>query len=379
LAEGRGALPAASPIDIELDGKPTWLLDAEFGEGSTWVVMLENGAARRFVVSGGTVVQSGIEPATLEAEAPPLLAVVGGRPKMLSVPVGDASPLTHPVPLGDEGRMAYVAINGDLVVWEDEEVARLPLGAIPDARIVVDDGGRLLLLSGATARYPHGVLGDTLEASSVSVVETRPTVRVISTIRLPDDTVVEGLSPMWTDVDGDGTNEILVTLSNASEGARLAVFNDDGTTKALGPPVGLGSRWRHQIAAGPFGPSGEYEVVDVLTPHIGGRVEFFGLHGDRLNLAGRADAYMSHVIGSRNLDMAAAGDFDGDGRLEVLLPTRTLTELAAVRRTVDGAEEAWKVDVGGRLSTNLAVVETGDGRLAVGGGRTDGVLRLWLP
>ena len=77
--------------------------------------------------------------------------------------------------------------------------------------------------------------------------------------------------------------------------------------------------------------------------------------------------------------MAAAGDFDGDGRLEVLLPTRTLTELAAVRRTVDGAEEAWKVDVGGRLSINLAVVETGDGRLAVGVGRTDGVLRLWLP
>ncbi|MDA1348112.1 MAG: hypothetical protein O3A47_04485 [Chloroflexi bacterium] len=184
---------------------------------------------------------------------------------------------------------------------------------------------------------------------------------------------------MWTDVDGDGTNEILVTLSNASQGAWLAVFNDDGTTKAQGPAVGQGSRWRHQVAAGPFGPGGEYEVVDVLTPHIGGRVEFFGLDGDRLNLAGQADAYMSHVIGSRNLDMAAAGDFDGDGRLEVLLPTRTLTELAAVRRTIDGAEEAWKVDVGGRLSTNLAVVETGDGRLAVGVGRADGVLRLWLP
>jgi len=55
---------------------------------------------------------------------------------------------------------------------------------------------------------------------------------VISTIRLPDDTVVEGLSPMWTDLDGDGTNEILVTLSNASEGARLAVFNDQGAGTA---------------------------------------------------------------------------------------------------------------------------------------------------
>ena len=379
LAEGRGVLPSASPIDIELDGKPTWLLGAEFGEGSIWVVMLEDGAVRGFVVSGVTVVQAGIEPATLEAGAPPLLAVVGGIPMVLSAPVGDASPLTHPVPLGDGDRMAYVAMSGDLVVWEGEEMARLPLGAIPDARIVVDEGGRLLVLSRATTQYPHGVLGDALESSSISVVETRPTVRVISTISLPDDTVVEGLSPMWTDVDGDGTNEILVTLSNASQGARLAVFNDDGTTKAQGPAVGQGLRWRHQVAAGPFGPGGEYEVVDVLTPHIGGRVEFFGLDGDRLNLAGQADAYMSHVIGSRNLDMAAAGDFDGDGRLEVLLPTRTLTELAAVRRTADGAEEAWKVDVGGRLSTNLAVVETGDGRLAVGVGRADGVLRLWLP
>ena len=128
------------------------------------MVMLENGVARRFVVSGGTVVQVGIEPATLEAGATPVLAVVGGRPMVLSVPVGDASPLTHPVPLGDEGRMAYVAMNGDLVVRDGEEVARLPFGAIPDARIVVGEGGRLLVLSGATTRYPHGVLGDTLDS-----------------------------------------------------------------------------------------------------------------------------------------------------------------------------------------------------------------------
>ena len=38
-------------------------------EGSIWMVMLEDGVARRLVVSGATVVQVGIEPATLEAGA----------------------------------------------------------------------------------------------------------------------------------------------------------------------------------------------------------------------------------------------------------------------------------------------------------------------
>ena len=60
---------------------------------------------------------------------------------VLSVPVGDVSSLTHPILLGDEDRMAYVAMDEDLVVRDGEEVAWLPPGTIPDARIVVDEEG----------------------------------------------------------------------------------------------------------------------------------------------------------------------------------------------------------------------------------------------
>jgi hypothetical protein len=77
--------------------------------------------------------------------------------------------------------------------------------------------------------------------------------------------------------------------------------------------------------------------------------------------------------------MAAGGDFDGDGTLEVLLPTPQLTELIAVRRIVNGAEEIWRLPLGGVMSTNLAGMTMPDGSLAVGVGTSDGKLKLWLP
>ena len=157
------------------------------------------------------------------------------------------------------------------------------------------------------------------------------------------------------------------------------VFDESGKVMASGPAVGRGSRWRHQIAAGPFGSNGEFEVVDVLTPHIGGVVELYRLTEDELRIVAQVSGFTSHVIGTRNLDMAIAGDFDGDGQLEVLLPSQSLTELGAVRRTQAGAEAAWTVAVNGRVATNLAAIALPDGRLAVGVGREDGVLRLWLP
>ena len=76
--------------------------------------------------------------------------------------------------------------------------------------------------------------------------------------------------------------------------------------------------------------------------------------------------------------MALAGDMDGDGRIELLVPTQDMTELAGIRRTGSGAAVAWTVPVGGTLTTNLAAIDLGDGRFAVAAG-SDENLRVWLP
>jgi len=172
---------------------------------------------------------------------------------------------------------------------------------------------------------------------------------------------------------------VIVTLSDARQGARVVVFSETGEIVAEGPAIGRGYRWRHQLAVAPFGPGGELELVDVLTPHLGGVVEFYRLEGKTLRVVAQIRGYTSHVIGSRNLDMGAAGDFDGDGRLEILLPNQRLTELGAVRRTATGVEIAWSVSLGGRLRTNLAAVTLSNGTLAIGAGREGKILRIWLP
>jgi hypothetical protein len=83
------------------------------------------------------------------------------------------------------------------------------------------------------------------------------------------------------------------------------------------------------------------------------------------------------MIGSRNLDMALAGDVDGDGNVELLVPSEDFRSLGGLRRTAGGAEAAWTVPVGGRVTTNLAGVTAPNGRMSIGVGRDDAVLRVW--
>lgn len=85
------------------------------------------------------------------------------------------------------------------------------------------------------------------------------------------------------------------------------------------------------------------------------------------------------MLGSRNLDMAVAGDFDGDCQVELLVPDQQRNNLAGVQHTAGGAEQDWLLPLGGRLSSNLMAVELADGQIVVGAGRWEKVLRLWLP
>ena len=382
-ARGRGALPAAPSIDVPLEGVPRWVVAVPDGSGSIWAVVLEDGAVKAFRHNGTQLQEIEISPASLPPGMPPLLTLRGARPSLVTAPTEEASTLTHPVVLPRSGRLAFVAANGDLVLWDDGEVARLALKALPDARLLVDENDRVLLLTDATRRYAHGVLGDRIEAGSISLVETVPKMKVVLTIAIPEPSVVEGIAPIWADLTGDGRREIIVTLSDEEQGARVVAFAATGALLAEGPAIGSGFRWRHQLAVGPFGPEGEVELVDVRTPHIGGIVELYRLRGAALEIVAKAGEYTSHVLGSRNLDMGSAGDFDGDGHPEVLVLSLARTELVAIRHTAQGAEVAWSVPTGGKVSTNLAAVTVDDGHLMVGVGREDdgegGTLRVWAP
>lgn len=375
LVEGRGALPDARIVDIALDGVPAWIVAAPTGRSSVWVATLDDGRVQAFRLAGGTSAPVGVGSDQLPAGMPPALAVEGALRARVMVGGQMAAPFSHPVALPD-GRTAHIDRSGDLVVSGADGQERLFVDPLPDARLLVDEEGRLALYNRPTTRYAHGVLGDAVEAGGAAIIATVGALRVEAQIDFLPPLVAEGLAPLWVDWDGDGRREIIATLSDERAGARVAIFAEDGTELAASDPVGSGFRWRHVLAWAPLA-GGAGELVAVRTPHIGGIVEFYARRAGRLEIAAQLDGFTSHVIGTRNLDMALVGDFDGDGALELLLPNQARTHLAAIGRTDAGARRLWQVALGGEMTTNIAAATLSDGSALVGAGHDGQHLRIW--
>ncbi|HSG26511.1 MAG TPA: hypothetical protein VLA32_10375 [Anaerolineales bacterium] len=369
-------LPNSQPIDIPLDGVPGWVTGIPDEDGSTvWVAALQDGRLQGFRISGREITPVELSSDNLPAGMPPAI-LQEKEVEILNDRAPNLAEFTHPI-LTTAGSLAFINGNGQLVIWGENINQAKQLDALRDARVLSDGNGKLLLLTSRTSVYEHGVLGDSVEAKSVTVVSEAG--EILESITLFSDQVIEGIAPIWVDMNDDGQREIILTLSNRRDGAQLAVFSETGEQIAQSEAIGTGFRWRHQIAVAPFGPNRETELVDVLTPHLGGVVEFFRLEGNTLVKVAEVSGYTSHVINSRNLDLAIAADFNADGRVDLLLPNQRLTHLGIIQRTVDGAAVVAEIALEGNLSSNLAAVPLPGGMLALAAGLDSSLLRVWLP
>ncbi|HEY5728410.1 MAG TPA: hypothetical protein VIS72_00050 [Anaerolineales bacterium] len=370
LVGGETDLANATVLDIPIEGKPIWLVSAPFKGKVFFVAVLDNGNVQAFKLSAASYESFDTSPTQLPAGMPPALIVSDDQLELLSPPDG-ASPFTNPILVN--GNLGYIASNGDLVMNTSKSQTRLPINALLDSRILVNENNRLIVLTQPTTRYDHGIAGDDLEASAIMLLETEPELRVIQTITIADLDVIEGISAIWTDIDNDGARDIIVTLSNNITGARIVAYREDGTLLAESEPIGLGHRWRHQIALAQFEPNEPPLLVDVRTPHIGGIVEFLEFNDGKLVSVREYKGFSTHSIGSRNLDSALAGDFNNDGIIELLAPDQRHINLSII--SMDGAVATLPLD--SVLTSNLTATEL-EGKLYVGAG-TDGKLRVWIP
>jgi hypothetical protein len=76
--------------------------------------------------------------------------------------------------------------------------------------------------------------------------------------------------------------------------------------------------------------------------------------------------------------MAVAGDFNGDGQPEIVLPTQDRLYLAGLQHTASGIAEVWRLPLDAQLTTNLAAVTLPDNTMALAAGTADNRLRVWL-
>jgi hypothetical protein len=381
IIAGSGKLPFQKPIDIQLPGTPIWIIATSHNYDVMWTAALADGRIYSYFMGvNGDIVGA---PLLIEIPAgmPPAAISAGGKFSLVMVPDPEQSSLSHPIYLPLSDQRAYITNSGQIKITDasDNLVGSLEVHALPDARILRDENDRLLVLSDPTDKYDHGVLGDHLEAASITLIATYPEPNIISRITLEENEVIEGIAPIWADMTGDNQREIIITVSDLNQGAGIVIFSENGEQIAEGPKMGQPYRWRHQIAVSEFGTKGKTELAVVRTPHIRGTVEFYQLKDGQLIVAAEFPGLTSHTIGSRNLDQAAAGDFDGDGFSELLVLSPDLSEYIALRRTRTGAEEAWRLPLDGIVSSNLAGAPLPDGRITIGAGRSDNVLRIWLP
>lgn len=384
FARGGGRFPEVQTVDIPLRGAPAWAVGYAM-ETAVWHVVLRNGDLQVVEVAPDGAARTLVyQPGWFAPAQPPLVGVSMIEGAYVLRSDASVSALSHPIPVNDF-EVLYINREGDLALGrEGGETARLPIGAQPDARLVMNRVGQVAVYANATdQRYSHGVLGDTLEAATLLVLDAREgRIRLLARVDLPGEDVYEGIAPFWADLDGDGVEDLVATVSNGSLGARLRAYLWDGAgikQEADSPPIGQGNRWRHQLSAAPFGPAGQIEIAATLTPHIAGALEFFRFNGGSLERTATFPSLTTHALGSRNLDQAAAGDFNGDGRPEVLAMDAARRAVVAVQRDEDGAREFWRLDAGGEIVSNFAPVELLDGGLALAVGAADRRLRVWLP
>ena len=354
LIPGKIDLKQATPIKIKLSSYPTWVIGHNDGSHSVWYVLLNDSTVQKVVVEENGEVS--VLKTNINLPSDTILSIdTGSNPRQLFAPeLYKNNFLTHPVRLIANNKVAAIDASGVFIVQDPDRIYRLNIEILKDSRILQNEKGQILVLTGNSTKYMHGILGDKVEADGFAIIDTgkKPVVR--SQFALKGSNVFETLMPVWTDINLDNKREIILTKSDSRSGAQLQIYAEDGKLISSSDPIGRGFRWMHLIAAAEFGPGGEIEIAAVRTPHIGGVLEYYRLKDGKLRVVHKRAGYSTHRIGSRNLDTAVAGDFNDDGHVEMLVPTQDFKRLDSIKRTAGGSKIDHSIKLDHQLSTNLA-------------------------
>jgi len=202
---------------------------------------------------------------------------------------------------------------------------------LPDGEILTGSGSFTeAWLSHPTTRYQHGVLGDAIEAGGITLSMRDGTKR---TLVLSENSVFEDRLLRPVNIDGRGESEFLVVRSYLGKGAAIAavgLVNNKLKIVAEAAPIGLRHRWLNPVGAGDFDGDGRIEIAVVITPHIGGTLTLYGYQAGRFVGKYSAFGFSNHAYGSRELGMSATGDVDGDGTPELFVPDENRRDIRVV-------------------------------------------------
>jgi hypothetical protein len=242
-----------------------------------------------------------------------------------------------------------------------------PKGGLPDGTVAFGPDGSDIhkaWYADPTDRYGHGALGDGIEGGSL-VVELAGEKRLSAT--LPRREVFEDRTPRIVDLDGSGQLHILTIIADRNKGAAVAVYKiADGKLTRVGqtPFIGRSNRWLNIAGFEDFDGSGRKSVTLVKTPHLAGILQFWRWEDSKFTLRAEQAGFSNHQNRSREQRLSAVADFDGDGRLDLALPSLDRRSLQFVRFVGSSAktfETFASVRLPARIDKPIVTHESTDG------------------
>jgi hypothetical protein len=185
-----------------------------------------------------------------------------------------------------------------------------------------------------TTRYPHGVLGDAVEAGTLAVQLASDCAILRAT--LPTAEVFEDIAPRLSDLDGDGRAEVIVVQSHRLLGARLAIYSVTDRLRLLAatPNIGRPNRWLAPIGVADLDGDGAIEIAYIDRPHLARTLRVWRYENGALTEIAAASGLTNHRIGD---PFISGGVRDCDTGPEMLTANADWTRIIATRLTAAAA------------------------------------------
>ena len=120
VVEGTGRLSKSEPVDVQLDGVPTWIVGVPLRDDTAWIATLEDGGVQAFRLNDeGETESVPISPDRFAPGQPPLVEVQDGSLELVTSRNEAASKLTHPVPVSPDGGKEQLGVEAGGPVFEE--------------------------------------------------------------------------------------------------------------------------------------------------------------------------------------------------------------------------------------------------------------------